>query len=102
MRILLPCRSIQGNIFYNGKSYPNVNRNVKSLTKKLNFEHLFKVIYAQANFKDDVNSDLKKKPIYHNEKEDCFMSEIFNCSVTIFIFKPVVLLPKCYVDYQCK
>lgn len=64
---------------------------------------MFKVIYAQANFKDDVNSDLKKnKNIYHNEKENCFMSEILNCSVTIFIFKPVGLLPKCYVDYECK
>lgn len=65
---------------------------------------MFKVIYAQANFKDDVNSDLKKKTqnIYQNEKENCFMSEIFNCSVTIFIFKTVGILPKCYVDYECK
>lgn len=64
---------------------------------------MFKVIYAQANFKDDVNSDLKKKNqnIYQNEKVR-EMSEIFNCSVTIFIFKPVGLLPKCYVDYECK
>lgn len=44
----------------------------------------------------------KNQNIYHNEKDFFFMSEIFNCSVTIFIFKPVGLLPKCYVDYECK
>lgn len=65
---------------------------------------MFKVNYAQANFKDDVNSDLKKKTktFIIMKKIFFFMSEIFNCSVTIFIFKPVGLLPKCYVDYECK